>query len=536
MRPGTDPEYDVVIAGGGPVGLAAAVELGTRGVRCAVIEPRAEVSWARPRAKTTSARTMEHLRRWGLAEELRLRAPLPVAWSQDVIFCTSLLGREVTRISHCFAMDPARSELVAEGGQQVPQPLVEALLRDAVGDLANVDLWIGWTLSSLEESDDEVVASVVDGAGALRQLRGRYAIGSDGARSVTREVIGATYEGTTDLRANFNLVFSAPGLHERHGLGPAIQYWVLNPRVAGMIGPLDLGDRWWVIASGVDADAAAADPLWVVSELVGAPIEATVLSTDPWTARMALVDRYATRRTFLAGDAAHLNPPWGGHGFNTGVGDAVNLGWKLDAVLAGWGGPGLLASYEVERRAVARQTIAVAEANMKVLAVNLADDALDGDDEASRRRRIEAARRIQETKFVEFHSPGLVLGYRYDDSPITIADGTAPPPAQLVEYTPSACPGGRLPHRWLADGRSRYDTLGTGFSLLRLRPSCDPSPLVAAAARRGLPLVVLDCFDDTLSGPHGAGALLVRPDQHVAWRGEPSAHDALAVVDQVRGA
>ncbi|NUS02263.1 MAG: hypothetical protein HOV97_06830 [Nonomuraea sp.] len=496
-------DVPVLIAGGGPVGLATAVELAHHGVRSLVVEPRESVSWLRPRAKTTSARSMELLRRWGLAETLRARSPLAVSWSDEAVFTTSLLGREITRIGGCFGLDLAGSDLAAEPGQQVAQPIVEELLREAAGDA----LLTGWRVTGLREDADGVTVDLASAAGETREVRAGYVVGCDGARSVTRDAIGARYEGRQDARPNFNVVFRAPGLAERLPHGPAVHYWVLNPAQPGMLGRLDLDDLWWCIAQGVPAEGT--DPVRLVRNLVGADIEVEILATDPWTARMLLADRYAGDRVFLAGDAAHQNPPYGGHGFNTGIGDAVNIGWKLAAVLNGWAPPSLLASYEAERRPIAAATIEAAAANMATLAPELADPALMGSEEEFERVRPAVAEVVRRTKDSEFHSLDLVLGYTYAGSPIVAEGG-----------------GERLPHRWLGPGESLYDRLGPAFSVVGDLSSADAKALVERARELGVPLREVDL-------PDAAGTLaLVRPDQHVAWRasgaGPEAAADALS--------
>ncbi|MEV4469846.1 FAD-dependent monooxygenase [Nonomuraea sp. NPDC049504] len=481
-------QVPVLVAGGGPVGLATAVELAHHGIECLVVEPRETVSWLRPRAKTTSARSMEILRRWGLAETLRSRAPLAVAWSDEAVFATSLLGREITRIDRCFGLDLVGSDLAAEPGQQVPQPLVEEVLREAVGDA----LLTGWQVTGLEEDADGVTVRIAATDGAECEVRAQYVVGCDGSRSVTRDAIGSRYEGRQDARPNFNIVFRAPDLADRVPHGPAVHYWVLNPAQPGIVGRLDLKDTWWCIAQGVRAEDA--DPVRLVRNLAGADIDVEILATDPWTARMLLADRYASRRVFLAGDAAHQNPPYGGHGFNTGVGDAVNIGWKLAAVLRGWAPEALLATYESERRPIAADTIEAAAANMATLAPELADPALMGTDEEFAKVRPAVAEAIRRTKDSEFHSLDLVLGYTYTGSPI-VASGT----------------GERLPHRWLAPGESLYDRLGRAFSLVGDLGSPQAASLVAQARELGVPLEEMDLPGEPLT--------LVRPDQHVAWRG-----------------
>jgi len=528
-------ETEVLIVGGGPVGLSAAIELGRRGVPCLIVEPRRTVSQLRPRAKTVSARTMEHFRRWGLAERLREVAPLKVDWSQDVVFCTTLLGHEVMRFTHCFGLSPQRTDVFAEAGQQIAQPLVEEVLREAVSDLESCHLCLGWSLHTLHQHDDGVETTMMNEQGDQRQIRASYVLGCDGARSAVRAAIGAHYVGTSDLRPNFGFVFRAPGLAKLQPHGPAVQYWVLNPACPGVMGRMDMEDQWWAGVNGVSAETGQADPLALIHGLVGTEIDAEVLGTDPWTARMLLADHYCSGRVFLAGDAAHLNPPWGGHGFNTGIGDAVNIGWKLAAVLGGWGGDGLLASYEAERRPVAERTIGEATANMSVLAPELGSRELAASGRVGEHARRAAARVIQASKDREFHSLGIVLGYQYDASPVIVDDGTPHLPESQA-YSPTARPGARLPHLWLSDGASLYDRLGNGLSLLRLRDDADVVPFIESATAHGVPLTVVELRGQSLEEFYGASLLLVRPDQHVAWRGT-SVDRATAgtILERIRG-
>jgi 2-polyprenyl-6-methoxyphenol hydroxylase-like FAD-dependent oxidoreductase len=520
----------VIVAGGGPVGLSAAIELGRRGIRCLVIEPRTTVSHARPRCKTINVRSMEHLRRWGIADRLRERAPLTPSWSQDVVFCTSLAGRELSRFTGVLGLVPD-GDRFPELGQQAPQYLLEELLREVVRELPACTLATGATVVDVGQDPGGVRATVADGAGRRVVVAGSYLIGCDGPRSTVRERIGAAYVGEHALRPNFGMVFRAPGLwtHVRHG--PAVHYWIINRDAPALVGPLDPADTWWIIAFGVDQDTGEREAGRIIDAAAGVPAGATVLSTDPWTARMQIVDRMRRGRVFLAGDAAHLNPPFGGHGLNTGLGDAVDLGWKIAATLDGWAGPRLLDSYEIERRPIQERVIREATVNMAVTSPELVAADLDEGNAAGESARRAAGSRIQATKRAEFHALDLVLDVRVTPSPV-IADGDIAKVKPAGQDAGAPVAGALLPHAWLDDGRSLYDELGDGFTLLTTRRGVPAEAITAAARASGVPLKVLDLDERAL---RGAALVLVRPDNYVAWAGDREPDSARELIDRVRG-
>lgn len=530
---GAGHDAEVIVAGAGPVGLCTAIELGQRGVECLVIEPRVEVSTSRPRAKTTNVRTMEHFRRWGIADRVRDAAYLPVGWSQRVIFATTLLGPEVTRFDDVFGLTVNPVEMFAESGQQVPQFVVERVLREVCQELPSVTLMLGARVAGLEQRDD-VTVEIAHDDDARTSARGSFLVGADGAAGIVRRAIGSSYVGDSAKRPSLGVVFRAPTLFDRQPHGAAVHYWTLRRDAPGIMGRLNLDDTWWAIAIGDELGEDPVDAARVVQRMIGEPIPVEVTAIDPWRSRMLVAAPQQVGRVFLVGDAAHQNPPWGGHGFNTGVGDAVNLGWKLAAVVDGWGGPKLLDSYECERRPIHDDVIRQATANMRLLpgSDESVDVLLDADADPASRDAV--APRIQSAKASEFFSLGLVLGHSYHGSPLIVDDGQPPPSVEVMRYVPSSRPGSRLPHTWLRPGDSIYDHLGPGFTLLRTGAD-DGRSLVDAFERSRVPLTVVTARESSLRQRWASDLLLVRPDQHVAWRSDGSAVDADDIVARVRG-
>ncbi|MGY3317067.1 FAD-dependent monooxygenase [Arthrobacter sp. TE12232] len=539
----------VLIAGGGPSGLFLALDLAHRGIASVVIEPRIGIDPDRPRAKTTNARTMTHLRRLGLADKLRNAAPLPVGYAQDVIFCSALTGHEITRFRQAFQLAPGRYGPQPECGQQVPQPVMEAVLREAVAESPLITLLTGLSVEDLDINQGNGTrnfgprrfgsrVAVSDATGRRRAIDCSFVAAADGGSSTVRRRLNIRLDGGSAELSNISVLFRSENLAAAIALDPAVQYWVLGPDVSGMVGRLDLGSTWWAIIQGVDGSASP-DAGSLVRSLVGTDVDVEIIATDPWTARMLLAPGYGHDGVFLVGDAAHLNPPWGGHGFNTCIGDAANLAWKIAAVLDGWAGPALPGSYELERRPVAARTIRDAAANGQALAYHFADPALglDGAEGAAARH---AARDALAVKQSEFDSLGLVLGYGYGSSPLVVPDGLPVPAEDPVAYVPSASPGALLPHAWLDATTSLYDLLDPGFTLLVDRESLGGrtagqayAAVPAAAAVRGIPLAVVavgpDQLGTAMSTHWQADAVLVRPDQHIAWRGTDPAGAAAAI-------
>ena len=234
---------DVLIVGAGPVGLAAAIELGTRGVRVLLIERNARVGVA-PRAKTTNVRTRSHLRRWGIADRLAAEAPFGIDYPNDMVFVTRLAGHELARFQDAFNASPARSPLYPEHAQWIPQYTLEKIMLEKVRSLPGVEVRFDTSYLTAEQDDEEVRGVVQHTSGDTQTVISRYLIGADGARSQVRELIGAKLEGRYGLSHHYNIIFRAPGLAEAHGHGPAVIYWQIGKDGFSAIGPMDKGDIW----------------------------------------------------------------------------------------------------------------------------------------------------------------------------------------------------------------------------------------------------------------------------------------------------
>ena len=534
----TDATTDVVIVGAGPVGLAAAIELGLRGVRCIVVERHDRTGYS-PRAKTTNVRTREHLRRWGIADTLRKASPISPDRPSTVVFATRMNGHFLTCFENALHGSRARNNLYSEEAQWVPQYVLEDVLRTRAQSLPGVRIYFETEFLSLSQSQDGVVSRFKDHrGGGSAVVHSAYLIGADGARSVVREAIGARMTGDGAFSRNYSIIFRAPELAARNVHEPAIMYWMVNEDVPSLLGPMDEEGLWFFMATKLDVDPSTIDAAELIRCGSGiADLKIEIVGTDLWDAHRLVADRYCAGRVFLAGDACHLHPPFGGFGMNMGIGDAVDLGWKLSARLADWGGEALLASYEAERRPVHERTIAEAVQNYSAVSNELVRPALEEDSPRGEATRREVADIIEAVKVREFKTLGVILGLRYANSPIIISDGSEPPPEHFMLYVPSAHPGCLAPHLWLADGSSLYDQFGPGFTLLVTDgDTAGTHALLAAAQARGVPLKVLAPGDDRLRARYGARFALIRPDQHVGWRGDAIPDDCDALLVHLTGA
>jgi 2-polyprenyl-6-methoxyphenol hydroxylase-like FAD-dependent oxidoreductase len=516
-------QTSVVIIGAGPVGLALAIELGTREVPCILIEQNARDGWS-PRAKTTHTRTRGFMRRWGIADDLAKAAPFGIDYPSNIHFVTRLNGYSLARFDDALNCSPVRDERYPEHSQWVPQYKLEDVLRRRVQSLDCVEFRIGTEFVDFEQTEDKVRVHARNGeTGKMALIETDYVVGADGARSKVREKIGAKLVGAHGMGAHHTFIVHAPGLAEAHDHGPGVLYWQINPDTPSILCNMDDGDLW---AFGPAAPPGA-EPLTdeeavaLIRKSTGIALPYKILWRDVWKASQVLADKYQLGRVFLAGDACHLHSPFGGFGMNMGIADAVDLGWKIAAVLQGWGGKTLLDSYEIERRPLHMAVLDEAEKNYAVLPSQLFREGIEEDSPRGAVIREEVAALIEHSKRREFYALGVLLGLRCCGSPIIVDDGKEAEWTLSRDYVPSAAPGSLAPHAWLQDDRSLYDMFGMGFTLLVLDDfdAPDIERARADAERAGAPLDIVALSEPKLRALYEDSRVLIRPDQLIAWRG-----------------
>ncbi len=540
MLPPNNVTTPVLIVGAGPVGLQTAIELGWRGIDCLIIE-HGDGSNLRvhPRAAGIGPRTMEFCRRWGFVDEV-IDCGFPKDYELSVVYCTGIFGHLLER--HGFpsmgALPPL--DFSPQNKQRCPQIWCDPLLERNLRRFPSVTVRRPHSLERFEQGPDGVLATVCDiGTNTRYPVRAQYMIACDGADSPVREALGIGIEGDPMLSYSINIIFRLPGFRRIHNKGDAERYILVGPEGTwGNITVIDGRDNWRItlIGSREKQDLQALDAQAVVKRALGRDdIAFEILAVTPWRRREQIAKRMREGRVFLAGDAVHAMSPTGGFGMNTGASDAVDIGWKLEAVLRGWGDPKLLDTYDSERREIALRNTRGAAQNFRLwLAPQDCSRILDATPGGEALRR-EVGAHLKSALNVEWDPWGIHMGYRYENSPICVPDGTPPTPDDPKTYVPTARPGSRAPHAWMADGRSTLDLFGRGFVLLRFAER-DVAGLSNAARLAGVPVEVIDMRDPRIAGLYEQALVLVRPDGHVAWRGEQIPADAVALVDTVRGA
>lgn len=540
---------DVLIVGGGPVGATLAIDLAQRGVSVVVLEMRHRGEPPSVKCNHVSARSMELFRRLGVAGKLR-DAGLPADYPNDVAYRTTMVGRELTRIP----IPCRRDRFSATGGPDTwwptPEPphrinqiYLEPLLVETAAATPGVTLLNRVMFDRLTAADDhvDVEAHELDGGRPLR-IQARYMVGCDGGRSEVRRQIGAKLQGDAVVQRVQSTFIRAPKLIDMLTTAPAWGNFSLNPRRSGNVYAID-GRETWLVHNylrpsepdfdSVDRDAALRQILGV-----GADFSYEVMGNEDWFGRRLVVDKMREGRVFVCGDAAHLWVPYAGYGMNAGLADAANLAWMLAAVVKGWGEEALLDAHARERHPITEQVSHYAMNHAEQMARQRGGvpDNIEEESSEGAAARAELGQSAYDLNVQQYCCGGLNFGYFYDDSPIISYDGEQAPGYSMANFTPSTVPGCRTPHIFLPGGRSLYDAMGSDHVLLRLDPEVDVDALVQAAHARALPMKVVDVPKTKDCEVFDHKLVLARPDQHVAWRGDASPGDALALVDHLRGA
>ncbi|MAI10216.1 MAG: hypothetical protein CBD27_03550 [Rhodospirillaceae bacterium TMED167] len=545
-------DTDVIIVGGGPAGLMLAIELGRRNIRCILFDED-DSTTPNPQANATQARTMEHFRRLGFADEVRAEG-MPPDYPTDIAYYTSFSKYELARFK--LPSSSEAKELIkgmggswsaAEPPHRVSQMYVEKVLQRQVMELASVDLRYRHDVTEVADHRDHVSATAMSEAGETI-ITGKYLVGCDGPRSRVRKTLGISLQGESGVAREFvggpmhAVYLRAPHLYDVISGDPAWMHVNINHKRRCFFVALD-GKAEFVfhpqLKPGEDKDAISeTHARTMFNECMGQEVDIEIISRSSWMAGLTLVaEKMSEGRIFIAGDAAHLFTPTGGLGYNTAIEDVVNLGWKLAAVINGWGGSGLLTSYHPERQPAAVRNTIYAKGFADSLGNFKADPRLEEDSDDGAQLRNAAGNHYGNHGRSEFNIPGITFGTRYDGSPIVVGDGTSPPPDQANVYEPTACPGGRAPHLWFdretAKPISLYDRFGFEFTLLKL-DGCreqEANALHNTAADLHIPLSTVSLPGEEARALYGAELALIRPDQIVAWRGNTYNNGVLEAVN-----
>jgi 2-polyprenyl-6-methoxyphenol hydroxylase-like FAD-dependent oxidoreductase len=518
----TTADVDVVVAGAGPTGFTLAIDLGRRGVRTLLIEKDASTKqW--PKMDRSNARTMEIYRRLRFAERVRALGYPPEA-SMDVFVVTRLADPPLAHLRYpSVAQYRAAISAAADASQPLePYQLVsqndlEPLLKEIAEATPNVTVRFGCGLTGFTQDDSGVTVMTRGLDGREEAIRCGYLAGCDGGRSTVRKALGIKLQGQGGIAQMKQVTFRSEGLYDAIPIGKGRHYYVADEMRTGFVVQGSRKDFTFggTIPDGVDLPQA-------IRDRVGLDIDIEVRNVIDWKQHLLLAEHYRDGRVFLAGDAVHLVIPTGGLGMNSGVGDAIDLSWKLAATINGWGGPRVLDSYEPERRKVGARNVTAAgwgaEGMMMWRAAWTPEAAQDSEQGAAARAEIGRVAQANHGRMYEM--VGVELGYSYAGSDLIAYEPGNITDWDTCTYTPHTRPGVRIPHLWLSDGAAVQDLLGDDYTLLDLTGTADTAAIEAEFARIGAPLKIVSRNEPHAREVYQCATLLLRPDLHIYWRGE----------------
>ncbi|MEM8858769.1 MAG: FAD-dependent oxidoreductase [Chloroflexota bacterium] len=547
----TNYQTTVLIVGAGPVGLTLALDLAQRGVEVIIAELRQPRQVPTVRCNHISARSMEIFRRLGVAHKLR-NVGLPADHEHSAAFRTTVTGPELSRIYIPSNANRYSDKNGADGNWLTPEPpqrlnqiYMEPILFDEAASHPRVKILNQTRIINFSQTDSSVVAHAEpQNGGEPFQIECNFLIGCDGGRSNIRKQMGASFVGDAVIQRVQSTDIRAPGLIDLMQAKPAWGTVALNPRRSGTLYAIDGKERWIVhnYLRPDEEDFEAIDRDWSIRTILGVDeeFEYEVLNHEDWIGRRLVADKLRNGRVFICGDAAHIWVPYGGYGMNAGIADAASLAWLLAAYLNGWGGPAVLDAYEQERLPITDQVsrFAMNYAAEMIKNRRRVPENIEEDSPVGEAIRTEFGQELHDLNVNQYCCEGLNFGYFYDKSPLIVYDGASHPPYSMGSATPSTVPGCRVPHFWLTDGQSFYDVLGHDYTLLRFDRTVQIEQFVEAAGAGKMPLKIIDLdqpeLPDELQDVYMHKLIIVRPDQHVAWRGD-RLENAGSIVRQLCG-
>jgi 2-polyprenyl-6-methoxyphenol hydroxylase-like FAD-dependent oxidoreductase len=531
-----DLECEVLIIGAGPVGLIGAIDLAQRGVDVIVVDQRTRFESLTVRCNHISSRSMEIFRRLGFSDRVR-QGGFDDHFPHDVSIRTTTTGPEIGRIKIPSRHGRTMGELGPDGWWPTVEPphrmnqiFLEPILQEVAGEIYGLRLQFDRKAVNINDLGETVLVEVQSSDGSISSVTCKYLIGCDGAGSLVRKAIGAQFEGDAVIQRVQSSYIHAPGLTKMMHADPCWCVLNLNPRRSGTLYTIDNNDKFLVhnyLHPDEEFNTLNRDENLRIILGVDKNFDYQLLANEDWVGRRLVSNKIANGRIFLAGDAAHIWVPMAGYGMNAGIADVTGLSWILDAKLKGWAYEGILNAYAAERLPITHQVSHFAMETAEKMIRNRAaiPIEIEEDTPAGISARTWFGRNTRDLNTPQYCCAGLNYGYYYDNSPIIAYDKATPPSYSMSEYTPSTVPGCRMAHVIMSDGSSLYDHLGKGYSLVRTAHTMGKR-IIHAASKRDIPLSVVDLPRSDL---HELPLYLVRPDQHVAWRGkdEPSNPDAI---------